>query len=78
MIGQLNDVGAYAPAGYRLERSDYSDGRVIHRFVPEAGEGVALECEVLASQDEREELDAFRSRNSAPAVAPTPAKRARV
>ena len=57
--GTVNDVKAYAPEGYRLERTDYEGGAAHHRFVCEGKP--ELVCTVGAHEDERGVLEKFQA-----------------
>ena len=57
--GTVNDVAGYAPAGYRLERTDYEGGAAHHRFVCEGKP--ELVCTVVAHEDERSVLEKFQA-----------------
>lgn len=61
----INNVGEYAPAGYRLVRSDMAAGGVKHVFA--TASGVELECLVpgpSTAESERAALEAFRAKHT--------------
>jgi hypothetical protein len=74
MAGAVHGVAGYAPAGYRLERTDYEGGSARHLFV--AYGKPELVCVVGAHEDERVVLLRFqdecavRARFEAPAPDP--------
>jgi hypothetical protein len=63
-VGQMHDVASYAPAGYRLERTEYEGGRAIHNFVSDTG--ATLCWPISAHEDERTTLERYRAAFDAP------------
>lgn len=65
----LNDVGLYAPEGYRLGRSDYERGVCRHVFMAAGQPDLTCEGAWEDAAQERAALEAFRA-----AHAPKPAR----
>lgn len=64
-----HNVNDFAPAGYKLERSDHEDGVCKHLFVCEGKEPLTCTVTATTADEEAAALRAFHALHSAPAPA---------